>query len=231
MMTIVRFLRCLSLALAGSVAVYAADAPVATGGNKVSPFMPPASAAQAATTGDPGENLEFAGISSVGNRTDFIIHDKSAKKSFWIGVGETKNGVALVSHDPRRDILTVTTNGLQKQLPLRKASTTAGRGTPAPAPIAFQQPSPSSADISVSNALPPPAQPQPTLPPPPGSMEPKSPSGPNTPEVIVKQETEARMLVSDLLEIGMAQRRAYEEAQRRGQTPGDSPTPDTPKQP
>ena len=216
MMTIVRFLLCLSLALAGSVAVYAADVPVATGGNKASPFMPPAAAAQAATTGDPGENLEFAGISSVGNRTDFIIHDKSAKKSFWIGVGETKNGVAMVSHDPRRDILTITT---------------AGRGTPAPAPIAFQQSSPSPADISVSNALPPPAQPQPTPPPPPGSMEPKSPSGPTTPEVIVKQETEARMLVSDLLEIGMAQRRAYEEAQRRGQTPGDSPTPDTPKQP
>ena len=32
---------------------------------------------------------------------------------------------------------------------------------------------------------------------------------------IVKQEREARMLVSDLLEIGMQQRKAYEEAARK----------------
>jgi hypothetical protein len=57
-----------------------------------------------------------------------------------------------------------------------------------------------------------------------------APSGPMTPEVQARQETEARMLVSDLLEIGMAQRRAYEEAQRKssentpgGPTPGEPP--------
>ena len=32
---------------------------------------------------------------------------------------------------------------------------------------------------------------------------------------VVKQERDARMLVSDLLEIGMAQRKAYEEAQKK----------------
>jgi hypothetical protein len=57
---------------------------------------------------------------------------------------------------------------------------------------------------------------------------------PTTPaqEAIIKQETEARNLVSDLLEIGMAQRRAYEEAQRRnsGANPAD-PQPESPKQP
>lgn len=41
------------------------------------------------------------------------------------------------------------------------------------------------------------------------------PEAPATPESQVKAETEARMLVSDLLEIGMAQRKAYEEAQKR----------------
>ena len=88
--------------------------------------------------------------------TDFVIHDKSAKKSFWIGIGETKNGVALVSHDPRRDVLTVNANGIQKQLPLRKASTSSGSGAPASAPITFQQASPSSADANVASSLPPP---------------------------------------------------------------------------
>ena len=233
-MPVLRLLhRCLTLALAGAVTALAAEAPAATGGNKASPFMPPAAAVPAATTGATGEALEFAGISSIGDRTDFVIHDKSAKKSFWIGIGETKNGVALVSHDPRRDVLTVNANGIQKQLPLRKASTSSGSGAPASAPITFQQASPSSADANAASSLPPPALPQPAPPPPSGGPEPKSPSVPANPEAVVKQETEARMLVSDLLEIGMAQRRAYEEAQRRGQPPGPgvSPVPENPKQP
>jgi len=58
------------------------------------------------------------------------------------------------------------------------------------------------------------------------------PSGPPTPETQAKQETEARMLVSDLLEIGMAQRRAYEEAQRKAAEAGGgnsaAPTPAAP---
>jgi hypothetical protein len=55
--------------------------------------------------------------------------------------------------------------------------------------------------------------PQPTVAPPP--VAPAKPPGPPIPEAQLKQETEARMLVSDLLEIGMAQRKAYEEAQRK----------------
>jgi hypothetical protein len=51
-------------------------------------------------------------------------------------------------------------------------------------------------------------------------------------EIQTRQETEARMLVSDLLEIGMAQRRAYEEAQRKAadgtaQTANAQPAPGT----
>ena len=49
------------------------------------------------------------------------------------------------------------------------------------------------------------------------------PEAPATPEVQQKQETEARMLVSDLLEIGMAQRKAYEDAQRRAATGENAP--------
>ena len=48
------------------------------------------------------------------------------------------------------------------------------------------------------------------------------------PRVAVTNEekaTEARMLVSDLLEIGMVQRKAYEEAQRRAAAGGDGDTP------
>ena len=81
-------------------------------------------------------------------------------------------------------------------------------------------------------APPPPALPSPTPEPVPALVENKP--APTTPaqEAIIKQETEARNLVSDLLEIGMAQRRAYEEAQRRnsGANPAD-PQPESPKQP
>ena len=49
---------------------------------------------------------------------------------------------------------------------------------------------------------------------------------------IARQEEEARMLVSDLLEIGMAQRKAYEEKQKQAADPNAAPaTPPPPAQP
>jgi hypothetical protein len=64
--------------------------------------------------------------------------------------------------------------------------------------------------------------------PPPGAKPPP----PAIPETQQKQEMEARMLVSDLLEIGMAQRRAYEEAQRKAaESTLPNPPADAPKQP
>lgn len=230
-MSFPRALKILILALAGSGGAFAADTPASGGGTKASPFMPPAAAAQAATAADSGETLEFAGISSVGSRTDFIVHDRSSKKSFWMGMGETKNGITLVSHDPKRDILTLTSNGIQKQLPLRKVAAGAGRQGAA-SMVVGQSSSTSSTDTSVIAPPPPPALPSPSQEPAPAVAETKP--APTTPaqEAILKQETEARNLVSDLLEIGMAQRRAYEEAQRRnsGANPAEPP-PESPKQP
>jgi hypothetical protein len=232
-MSFPRALRILILALAGSGGAFAADTPASSGGAKASPFMPPAAAAQVAAAGDSGETLEFAGISSVGSRTDFIVYDRSSKKSFWIGMGETKNGIALVSHDPKRDILTLTSNGIQKQLPLRKVASGAGRPGVAPAVMVSQALTPLPPDTSViSPPPPPPALPAPGQDPTPALAETKPAPATPAQEAILKQETEARNLVSDLLEIGMAQRRAYEEAQRRnsGANPAEPP-PESPKQP
>lgn len=230
-MMFARALRSLLLLLSGVCGAFGADTPAPAGGAKSSPFMPPAAAAQAAGASDSGETLEFAGISSVGNRTDFIIHDRSTKKSLWIGMGESKNGISLVSHDPKRDVLTLTSNGTQKQLPLRKGVAGTGRASAAPA-VAIQTANQSPSETSIQQPPPPPALPSPTPEPVPALVENKP--APTTPaqEAIIKQETEARNLVSDLLEIGMAQRRAYEEAQRRnsGANPAD-PQPESPKQP
>jgi hypothetical protein len=192
-----------------------------SGLSKKSPFQlrdgPAAPAASA------NETIEFAGVSSiVGKKADLIFYDKTAKKSHWIAQGETKEGIAVVDYDEVREEAVVKVNGVQKTLPLRKVAAPAAAGRtaanasggfniptamPLPAPIAYQAP--------VSNPPPLPAPAATNVTPAPPVTAPPAPAPGSAAETQVKQETEARMLVSDLLEIGMAQRRAYEEAQRK----------------
>ncbi len=181
---------------------------------KNSPFLPPAAAG--APTAAASETIEFAGVSSVGKHTDLIFHDKSTKKSHWIGLGETKEGITVLNYDNRREQAVIKLNGVQKILTLRKGSGTSKSPAgsmpmmmPAPLPIPAPMIEPVASVPIVESPVP---------------LAPK-PEGPPVPETQLKQETEARMLVSDLLEIGMAQRRAYEEAQRKSAdgTPGTAP--------
>jgi hypothetical protein len=184
------------------------------------------------------ETIEFAGVSSIGKKTDLIFYDKTAKKSHWIAPGETKEGIAVINYDARREEAVVKINGVQKTLALRKAAgpvggarpatglpggfnTYAGPSTP-PAVNALPAANPVNAAVSGASSTNPP--PQPTAPAP----APGSPA-----EIQARQETEARMLVSDLLEIGMAQRRAYEEAQRKAAEAGmqTQPAPANPPAP
>lgn len=198
---------------------------------KTSPFLPPAGAGQAAVNA--GEVIEFAGVSSVGKRTDLVFYDKAAKKSRWVGIGETKEGIELLRYDPRREQAVIKHNGVEKILTLRKGSATGGApGAPGmlamnPAPVPSMVAPPVS-PLVMSTPTPAATAAASEPPPPPGAKPPP----PAIPETQQKQETEARMLVSDLLEIGMAQRRAYEEAQRKAsETAPATPAPDAPKQP
>ena len=207
------------------LAVAASAADSAGGLPKRSPFE--LRDAPATPTATASETIEFAGVSSiVGKKTDLIFYDKTAKKSHWISKGETKEGISVVNYDERREEVVVKVNGVTKTLALRKqaAPTGAGRGV-ASVPAGFNTPLPAPAagfgvaatgpvaQTPAANAPAAPTAPpipvnaaQPATPPPaPGSAA----------EIQTRQETEARMLVSDLLEIGMAQRRAYEEAQRK----------------
>ena len=191
---------------------------------KFSPFNTRGGTATAAA--GPNETIEFAGVSSMGKRTDLIFYDKTAKKSHWIAPGETKEGIAVLNYDERRDEAVVKINGVQKTLPLRKVAPSPGiaRGVPT-MPVGFNtpplgpQPAPAAAQLPVvagtvtagtttSEA----------------TVVQPAPAAGSPAEIQKKQETEARMLVSDLLEIGMAQRRAYEEAQRKA-ADGSSPSP------
>lgn len=205
---------------------FAADAPAPAanpGLPKQSPFVAqnigggPAAAS---------ETIELAGVSTIGRKTDLIIYDKTAKKSHWIAQGETKDGIAVVSYDVTREQAIVRVNGVEKVLQLRKVTGPANGPRPvATQPTGFNLPTPGPAvmpavtDAAAANVAS--AAPAAQTPPAPAPA-PAQPPAPETAQA--KQETEARMLVSDLLEIGMAQRRAYEEAQRKAA----SGTPQTP---
>lgn len=165
------------------------------------------------------ETIEFTGVSQLGNTTHLIFQDKTAKKNRWVGVGETVEGIHVLRYDARVEQAVVKLNGAEKVLQLRKGTgpvNTASAITPPPPAAGFNvppPPQPVAAQILPSPApavaTDPAAQPSMT------TAAPRPAPAPNTPEGQVKAETEARMLVSDLLEIGMAQRKAYEEQQRR----------------
>jgi len=136
------------------------------------------------------DDLDFAGVSTVGNRTMINLYDKQQKRSYWVQVGTKSGDVTIEKYDSAHDQITVRRNGTEKLLPLRPPSAVVnGTGATAVGPVDSPALSAAAPAASATTGTPSLSQ--------------------------ARQEEEARMLVSDLLEIGMAQRRAYEEAQRR----------------
>lgn len=161
-----------------------------------SPFLPPGGAA---ANGAQSSSLayELTGTNTTSRGTQVCIFDAQAKRSHWISVGSAYDDIRVVSYDPANDLAVISVHGSVMSLGMRRAfvSKQAGLATgPAIAPIA------------------PPSVPRKTGPP----VQPQAPE-------IAKQEREARMLVSDLLEIGMQQRKAYEEAQKKAQQAAAKP--------
>lgn len=175
-------------AIACAVGLCRADLP------KDSPF---AANGPAGTPSLQNEPLEFAGVSTVGQKTMINLFDRQQKHSLWVQVGQTSDGVTVVSYDSAHDQVKVRQNGVEKTLPLRAQSTVSG-----PA-------------VAVPIMAPPPAAPEPAAAAPTPTASTATDSTPATPQTRARQEEEARMLVSDLLEIGIAQRKAYEDAQKR----------------
>lgn len=188
---------------------------------KASPFVLAANAGNAPAGA--GETIQFAGVSTMGTTTYVSLFDTQTKKARWYAVGTAIDGTTVVSYDEKTDQVLVRINGIEKRLTLRKASAIANGVTPGH-PI-MNQPATgfsSSAAASSPQALlnhrfhPAPVESASGMP------IVNRPAGPIIPQTQARQETEARMLVSDLLEIGMAQRKAYEEAQRRASQPGQA---------
>lgn len=166
---------------------------------RASPFVPAAKQTPPpAVEVDPElEALELAGISIIGDEQRFNLVDTRSKKSFWIVPGTVENGIVIQSYDPETDTVLVRRGKFSKRLGLRQSQIVAvddSSGKPPPIKTA-----PGVPDVKV-----------------PGVDEIKDPQ---TPEQVKQAEYEARMLVSDLLEISMQERarqRALREKAREG---------------
>jgi hypothetical protein len=162
---------------------------------KESPFLPPANAAAPAGKADTA--YELTGMSVAGKATLLSITRVRDKRSTWVAVGQTNGEITAVNYDPKTDQATIRAEGQLLTLSLKKSAAVVN----APNAI-FQSPFPTPAPAR--------ANPTPVVTPLPATTQ-------------EEKETEARMLVTDLLEIGQAQRRAYEEAQRQAAAKGPKP--------
>jgi hypothetical protein len=182
----------------------AAHVPAQPAASGDSPFLPPAGAAKGGA--QPLSNpYELTGTSKTSRETKVCIYDAQARSSHWIAVGSAYGDVQVVSYDPASDRAVINVHGSRMSLDMRKAvvSKLPGFATaPSPKPV--------SGPVVLRSAGPP-AQTQ--------SAE------------TLKQEREARMLVSDLLDIGMQQRKAYEEAQKAAQQSQQARQPQPTQQP
>ncbi len=154
-----------------------------------SPFLPPAGAA-APTQKEPSA-YSFAGMTVVGGETLLSITRESDKRSTWIPLGKTVGDITAISYDAKKDEAVIRADGRELTLTIRKAVVVSAP-THRPPPYLATQPAANAPAVAPA--------PEPVKMPAMNQQE--------------EKEMEARMLVSDLLEIGQQQRRAYEAAQR-----------------
>ena len=159
-----------------------------------SPFTPPAGAGGAGPA--QAEAYELSGSSVQGSDVSVCIYERQARRSQWIPVGGISDGIHVISFDAARDKVVVNVEGTFKELAMRKATYTSSGVAPVP------RPAPPAAEPAAT----------PVMAPPPAPI---ASSAPATPANAIEEQREARMLVSDLLEIGVQQRRAYQEARQK----------------
>jgi hypothetical protein len=162
-----------------------------------SPFAPSGMGATGAAAQP--QDFELAGSTAEGPAVTICVYERRTKHSQWIPVGGIGDGIRVVSFDGAHDRAVVLIAGVRKEISMRKATYGAPvpmSGNRSPAAVAVQPPPPE----------------------PVGAPAPAVAAG--TPE---QEQREARMLVSDLLEIGVQQRKAYQDAKlKSAPAPGQS---------
>jgi hypothetical protein len=185
-----------------------AAAPLVRGGAQTvllgnSPFAPNGTVeATASGKAAPAEDYELSGSTAEGSEISVCIFERQAKRSEWIPVGGESNGIHVLSFDSIRDRATVTISGARRELAMRRPVITSLGPAGGPGP----------APVGMETA----------------AMQ----ANPPTPAAAARDQREARMMVSDLLEIGMQQRRAYQAAKAKGsQAPAAATPPAAPPPP
>lgn len=157
-----------------------------------SPFLPPPETVTAPDV-DSAAGYQLSGMTVVGTETLLSLTRESDKRSTWIAVGKTIGEITVVSYDATNDRAVIRIGGREHTLTLRKPNP----GTASVSPLL--PPDPANTGLSIQSSATAVAEP-------PLVMPPLSPQE--------EKEMEARMLVTDLLEIGQRQRKAYAEAKR-----------------
>jgi hypothetical protein len=181
----------------GASAVLACAAAALAQGSLVgrSPFSP--AAGSAGLAGAPPEAYELAGSAVQGGEVTVCIFERQAKHTRWIPVGGITDGIHVISFDADRDRAVVNVEGTIKELTMRKA-TVAALGSSSMVMALPAAPAQEAQPVSAN-----------------AEDAPKK-----SPAVLAQEQREARMLVSDLLEIGVQQRKAYQEAKRKAAETG-----------
>ena len=152
-----------------------------------SPFAPTGAAGAAAAAAQ--DSYQLAGSTAQGADVAVCIYAQQTKRSLWIPVGGEVDGVHVISYDNTNDIAVVTVGGSQKTLSMRKPTIGSARAASQSFAAADATPQ-ATAPIADAQA-------------------------PKSADAVQREQREARMLVSDLLEIGVQQRKAYQEAKAK----------------
>lgn len=177
------------------------------------PFAPAPSAGGPAA-GPVSDTYQLSGYVAQPKGDGMIsVTRTSDKRSLWIPLGQTVGEITAVSYDAINDQAVIKAGGQTLTIMLRKGAVKAGTNiirSAAPPP-------PMPASLAAAPASGTPSAPG-TAPAADPSLPPQPP--PPAPGTDAFKEQEARMLVTDLLEIGLEQRKAYEAAQREAAARG-----------
>ncbi|HEY3756010.1 MAG TPA: hypothetical protein VGL42_07675 [Opitutaceae bacterium] len=169
-----------------------------------SPFLPPNGTPAGRGSRGPAETYELAGASATDSGSAICLYNTTTKHSRWLSVGETDGDLQVLSYDPNSEQAVVRFDGRIHQMSLRATRTASAGPTFSPSTLAAV---PAGSSLAANQPL-------------------FDPSTAGKTAEQIKQERDARMLVSDLLEISIRQRKAYEEAQKRANSarPNGNPT-------
>ena len=172
-----------------------------------SPFVPPSAPRQADAGANALSTIELTGILSVGGKPQFSVRDTSTGRSFWLGLGETQEGLTARSYDEAASSVVIEGRGARRNIVIREARVTTA--APSPPVVTAQPPQQSSTGPQVVTgtaqpAVQPSAKKQ-------AQAQLKDAKGRTNEEA----ERDARLLVSDLMELSIQERKRYEENQRR----------------